>query len=102
MKQSSLYYTLTTVLSRKATTLAVSDQLPIIDHHQPSLRPARVLLPEDNLINQMVGLKLLRQLGYPADVVVDGNGVLEALSHTSYDVILMDLQGARNRPGGLG
>ncbi|HYS90489.1 MAG TPA: response regulator [Bradyrhizobium sp.] len=54
--------------------------------------PLRILLAEDNAINQKVALRLLERLGYGADVVGDGRLVLARLDHAAYDVILMDVQ----------
>ena len=54
--------------------------------------PLRILLAEDNAINQKVALRLLERLGYGADVVGDGRQALARLDHAAYDVILMDVQ----------
>ena len=54
--------------------------------------PLRILLAEDNIINQKVALHLLKRLGYQADVVVNGLEALNALRTQSYDVILLDVQ----------
>ena len=54
--------------------------------------PLRVLLAEDNLINQKVALRMLERLGLRADVAANGYEVLESLKRQSYDVILMDIQ----------
>ncbi|HEY9194212.1 MAG TPA: PAS domain S-box protein [Methyloversatilis sp.] len=53
---------------------------------------ARVLLAEDNLINQEVGLQLLAAAGIDADVADDGQQALEKARTTAYDLILMDMQ----------
>ncbi len=55
-------------------------------------RPLRILLAEDNVVNQRVALRLLERLGYRADIASDGLEVLEAVKHVAYDVVLMDLQ----------
>ncbi|MEM9244268.1 MAG: response regulator, partial [Cyanobacteria bacterium P01_F01_bin.153] len=54
--------------------------------------PLRILLAEDNQVNQQVALLLLERLGYAADVVGDGVEVLAALEREAYDVVLMDLE----------
>jgi PAS domain S-box-containing protein len=55
-------------------------------------RPLRILLAEDNIINQKVATRILSQMGYRPDVVHNGVEVLEALERQKYDVILMDVQ----------
>jgi PAS domain S-box-containing protein len=54
--------------------------------------PLRILLAEDNTVNQKLALRLLERMGYRADLAGNGLEVLEALQRQRYDVILMDVQ----------
>jgi signal transduction histidine kinase/CheY-like chemotaxis protein/HPt (histidine-containing phosphotransfer) domain-containing protein len=54
--------------------------------------PLRILLAEDNAINQTVALRLLERLEHRADVAANGHEVLDQLERVPYDVILMDVQ----------
>ncbi|MEA2651386.1 MAG: hypothetical protein QOI85_1107, partial [Chloroflexota bacterium] len=54
--------------------------------------PLRILLAEDNAVNQKLALRLLAQLSYKADVVGDGLQAIAALEDDTYDVVLMDVQ----------
>jgi PAS domain S-box-containing protein len=54
--------------------------------------PLKILVAEDNTVNQKVVQQLLAYLGYRADVVANGLEVLDALERQNYDVVLMDVQ----------
>jgi CheY-like chemotaxis protein len=55
-------------------------------------RPLRVLIAEDNPINQQVAAKLVAQLGYQSDIVGNGIEAVDAVLRQRYDVVLMDIQ----------
>ncbi|PDW03531.1 ATP-binding protein [Candidatus Viridilinea mediisalina] len=52
----------------------------------------RILLAEDNLVNQQVALRMLERIGLKADVVANGYEALAALENQAYDIVLMDVQ----------
>ena len=58
----------------------------------PARRMPRVLLAEDNPINQQVALKMLAKMGYATDLAVDGQEALAKAATGDYDVVLMDIQ----------
>ncbi len=54
--------------------------------------PLKILLVEDNEVNQKIVMAMLKRLGYRSDLAVNGKEALEALENQRYDVILMDIQ----------
>jgi signal transduction histidine kinase/HPt (histidine-containing phosphotransfer) domain-containing protein len=54
--------------------------------------PLRLLLADDNPINQKVGLSVLKKLGYAADLAANGREVLRAVEQKTYDLIFLDVQ----------
>ncbi|HOC49955.1 MAG: response regulator [Verrucomicrobia bacterium] len=65
---------------------------PTLDPTLAHKLPLRVLLADDNPINQKVGLSVLSKLGYRADVVSNGREVLETLGQKPYDLLFLDVQ----------
>jgi CheY-like chemotaxis protein len=63
-----------------------------LDPDMARRHPLRILLAEDNVVNQKLALRLLGQLGYRADLAANGLEVLEAVTRQTYDVVLMDVQ----------
>jgi two-component system sensor histidine kinase/response regulator len=97
VKQSRLFDCLANTMEEDPApgTVAKSDLSAAPAHSsQVDSQPgkARILLAEDNHINRLIALGLLRKLGYGADTVADGLAVLEALKSIPYDIILMDCQ----------
>jgi len=93
IKQSQLYNVLMDVLVGQPVKVRSTCEIsPTIDPYMGSTLPLRILLAEDNVVNQQVGLHILSRMGYRADVAANGLEVLEALHRQSYDVVLMDVQ----------
>ena len=92
IKQSQLFDVLMQVLLKQPIKVRSRSLVPHINPHMAQHIPLKILLAEDNLVNQQVALHLLQRMGYRADVAGNGWEALEALSRQSYDVVLMDVQ----------
>ena len=93
VKRSRLFNCLMTAIGRKIYDQTSPDR--IITRHtvaEKSKQKTRILLAEDNIINQKVSLKVLEKLGYRADVAANGLEALKALEMIPYDMVLMDVQ----------
>jgi len=93
VKPSALHDTIATILlgavvaQPKAPPQAPASTQPLGQRH-----PLRILLAEDNAVNQKLALRLLAQLGYEARVAGDGQQAIDALVDSAFDVVLMDVQ----------
>ncbi len=94
IKQSLLFDSIAKVVGTKTVGAAEKAKrvLPVPIASPAVDRKMRILLAEDNDVNQRVALGLLRKLGYSADAVADGTEVFDAFERNPYDIILMDCQ----------
>ncbi len=94
VNQSLLFDSLATIMAgrRAGLTNKTEEVLPSLSVPAPITGQLRILLAEDNAVNQKVATGLLRKLGYRADAVADGTEALEALQRIRYDVVFMDCQ----------
>ena len=89
--QSDLFDNLVNVLAGKSAQHSHPiNPLHVIPKFQQN--DARILLAEDNIVNQQVALGILNKLGIKADAVANGFEVINALERISYDLVLMDVQ----------
>lgn len=92
IKPSYLFETLLSVFTNRPRTVTAKPTAPSLDHNLGERHPLRILLAEDNVVNQKVAVSLLQRMGYRPDVVANGLEVLEALRRQQYDVVLLDMQ----------
>jgi CheY-like chemotaxis protein/HPt (histidine-containing phosphotransfer) domain-containing protein len=91
-RQSELLGCLTTVLADKAMAY---EPKPIVTRHtirEIHRGAIRILLAEDNIVNQQVAVGILKKLGLHADAVANGAEAVKALETLPYDLVLMDVQ----------
>jgi two-component system, sensor histidine kinase and response regulator len=95
VRQSTLFECLRVVLQGQEATTAVP-QRPLVTRHTiaeyHNQQRARILLAEDNIVNQKIAQKMLEKLGHRVDVVANGKEALTALEHVPYDLVFMDCQ----------
>jgi CheY-like chemotaxis protein len=91
IKASPLHGALATVLGASADDVS-AEPSGALDGSLAASHPLRILLAEDNVVNQKLALRLLEKLGYRADVAGNGIEAIEALERQPYDLLLSDVQ----------
>jgi PAS domain S-box-containing protein len=92
IRQQQLYNALTRVFGNGVTSVDHVKLQFTIDSEMAKKLPLRILLAEDNPVNQKLATRILNKLGYRAEVAGNGLEVLQALERQPYDIVLMDVQ----------
>jgi CheY-like chemotaxis protein len=105
VRQSQLYNCLVSVILEQPVNNNVPDSKRLLTRHSKTketvltekaaevpVSELRILVAEDNIINQKVALSQLRSLGYAATAVANGREAVKALKNYNYDIVLMDCQ----------
>gem|GEM_PF-628582 len=96
VRQSQLFDCLATVMADASAPSHTSAPQRLVTKHTlgetHSAKSSRILIAEDNPVNQKVAARQVEKLGYRADTVANGLEALDALARISYDIVLMDCQ----------
>lgn len=94
LKPYQLYHALMSIFSDEREPRDERDRQEALhfDRELGKKHPLRILLAEDNLVNQKVALNIFERMGYEVNVVENGKEALEAVRESTYDVVFMDVQ----------
>jgi CheY-like chemotaxis protein len=92
LKPSQLYDALASTFASNLVSSKPQPAKRFLDAELGKRHPLRILLAEDNQVNQKLALRILEQMGYRADIASNGLETIESIERQTYDVILMDVQ----------
>jgi len=92
LKPSALFDALASIFAHGLISTRAEPARSPLDAQRARRHPLRILLAEDNAVNQKLALRLLEQMGYRADVASNGIEAVESVERQAYDVVLMDVQ----------
>ncbi|MBW2690042.1 MAG: response regulator, partial [Deltaproteobacteria bacterium] len=92
IKQSALFDLVVSVITAGAPSKGAAAEQSDIAYDLAEEVPLKILLVEDNMINQKLALRILERMGYHADIAGNGLEALQALERQAYDIIFMDMQ----------
>jgi CheY-like chemotaxis protein len=92
LKPSLLFDVLAGIFDRDRRAPLIAPQTPAFDSEMAARHPLRILVVEDNAVNQKLALRMLAQMGYRADLAANGIEAIESIERQPYDAIFMDVQ----------
>lgn len=92
IRQSQLFNEIVKIFTNNGNFNYIRGADSIPDNKLSQRLPMRILLAEDNFINQKLAAKILQKIGYSCDTAANGREVLDALNRKKYDMIFMDIQ----------
>ncbi|MEO8974245.1 MAG: response regulator, partial [Casimicrobiaceae bacterium] len=92
IRQSHLFDALVGLFADTTSSVQPVVAAKTLDPGMAARHPLRILLAEDNVVNQKLALRLLQQMGYRADLASNGLEAVESVQRQQYDVVLMDVQ----------
>jgi CheY-like chemotaxis protein len=92
VKQNNLCNSIQTALNQHKEHVIEEKQKQVLSYDFAEQYPLRILIAEDNPVNQKLIQRVLNKLGYEPDMVQNGAAVLKKVATNTYDVILMDIQ----------
>lgn len=92
IKHTVLYENIVKAFGGKIKTESKLEQKVDIDSDLSKKYPLRILLAEDNVVNQKVAVRILQRLGFRVEIAANGQEVLDLVKTVSYDLIFMDVQ----------
>jgi chemotaxis family two-component system sensor kinase Cph1 len=92
IKQADLFKAFSTALGQSRAKTQSLTQIKVYDPTMASRLPLKILVAEDNVINQKVASSVLLQFGYRVEIAANGEEALEAVRGSRYDLVFMDVQ----------
>ncbi|MFN2119918.1 MAG: response regulator, partial [Anaerolineales bacterium] len=92
LKPSALFDALAAIFAHDTAARRLEASSRSLDPATATRNPLRILLAEDNAVNQKLALRLLEQMGYRADIASNGLEAIESVERQTYDLVLMDVQ----------
>ena len=92
LKPSLLFDTLVGIFDKTRKAPVLTAKVSTFDREMATRHPLRILIAEDNVVNQKLAMRMLEQMGYRADLASNGLEAIESLERQPYDVVFMDVQ----------